>query len=65
MAGGVLRHTKPCGHYMEILDLQRGIKKSMKQYANSKCYNGASKDGKATVRAGQDQLNEPVENCDN
>lgn len=61
MAGGVLRYTKPCGHYNEILDLQRGIKNSMKRYAESKCYDGAPAKDKITMRAGQYELNDPVE----
>ena len=35
MRGGKL--TKPCGHYMELTDMQRGLKNKLEAYRECKC----------------------------
>jgi hypothetical protein len=60
-ADGVMKVTKPGGHYKEIRDIQRGLKNDLEQYNKSKCYNNQGPADKATREAAQKGLNEPIE----
>jgi len=48
VVGGQLKATVPGGHYQEIRDLQRGLKRTLKAYAKDKCYKSASPGDKIT-----------------
>lgn len=50
MAGGVLRITRPGGHYQEIRDLQRGLKNNLHAYHRSQCYDKNPSNGDKSVR---------------
>jgi hypothetical protein len=59
--GGILKYTKPGGHYQEIRDLQRGLKGDMQRYNKSKCYNTPGASDKITREAAQKNISETIE----
>ncbi|MGV2130307.1 hypothetical protein ACQZ4Q_10880 [Agrobacterium vitis] len=56
MAGGVLKTTKPGGHYIEIRDLQRGLKNDLEAYNRNKCYDRNPTDGDKSIRKQAEQI---------
>jgi hypothetical protein len=60
-ADGLMKLTKPGGHYKEIRDIQRGLKNDLEQYNKRKCYSSQGPADKATREAAQKGLNEPIE----
>jgi hypothetical protein len=50
MAGGVLKTTRPGGHYQEIRDLQRGLKNELETYNRSQCYDKNPSNGDKAMR---------------
>jgi hypothetical protein len=50
-ADGLLKVTKPGGHYKEIRYIQRGLKNDLEQYNKRKCYNSQGPADKATREA--------------
>lgn len=62
MVGGVLKTTRPGGHYQEIRDLQRGLKNDLEAYNRSKCYDKNPSNGdKSTRNEAQDLSSRNIE----
>lgn len=57
---GQMAYTAPGGHYIEIRNLQRGIKGDMERYNRRRCYNTPGSSDKATIRAAQNSVNQDI-----
>jgi hypothetical protein len=59
-ARGVERITKPGGHYQEIRELQRGLKKDLVKFNQKECAKSGRQNAKSTRDAAQKNVNREI-----